>query len=73
MRNLVSWLLGLFSLIFAFPGLIPFLGILNWLALPFVGLGIIVGQMAPQKSGRNFNLVVLLVVIVRMSLGGGIF
>ncbi|MXP10070.1 hypothetical protein [Pseudoblastomonas halimionae] len=73
MRNLISWLLGLLSLIIVIPATIPLLGWGNWFALPIIALGIIVGQLSPNKSGRNFNLIVLLVAVIRLSIGGGIF
>ncbi len=72
MRNLLSWILGLLALIIVIPSTIPLLGWGNWLALPILAVGVIVGQLAPQKSGRNFNLIVLLVAAIRLSLGGGI-
>ncbi|GGA07803.1 MAG: hypothetical protein COW16_07800 [Sphingomonadales bacterium CG12_big_fil_rev_8_21_14_0_65_65_10] len=73
MRNLISWILGLLALVIVIPSTIPLLGWGNWFALPVLALGVIVGQLAPQKSGRNFNLVVLVVAALRLSIGGGIF
>ncbi len=72
MRNLLSWAFGLLALLIVIPSTIPLLGWGNWLALPILALGVIVGQMAPQKSGRNFNLIVLVVAAIRLSIGGGI-
>jgi len=34
--------------------------------------GIVVGQLSSKRSGRNFCLIVLLVAVIRLSLGGGI-
>ena len=73
MLNLVSILLGILSLVIVIPSQIPLLGWGNWFALPLIVVGIVLGQLSASRSGRNFNLVVLLIVIVRLSLGGGIF
>ena len=73
MGNIISFLLGLLSLVIVIPATIPFLGWANWLALPLIVIGIIVGQLSStSKAGRNFCLVVLLIAVVRLSLGGGI-
>ena len=72
MLNLLSILIGLLSLVIVIPSQIPLLGWDNWFALPLIVVGIVLGQLSSSRSGRNFNLVVLLVVIVRLSLGGGI-
>lgn len=74
MGNILAFLLGLVSLVIVIPATIPFLGALNWLALPLIVIGVIVGQLSSSsKAGRNFCLIVLLVAVVRLSLGGGIF
>ena len=74
MGNLIAFLLGLLSLVIVIPATIPFLGWANWLALPLIVIGVIAGQLSStSKAGRNFCLVVLLIAVVRLSLGGGIF
>jgi hypothetical protein len=73
MGNALAFLLGLISLIIVIPATIPFLGWANWLALPLIVAGVIAGQLSSRsKSGRNFCLIVLLVAVVRLSLGGGL-
>ena len=72
MFNILSFLLGLVSLVIVIPATIPLLGWANWFALPLIMIGVIVGQLSASKSGRNFCLVVLLIAVVRLSLGGGI-
>lgn len=72
MLNLLSFLFGIVSLIIVVPATIPFLGWANWLALPVIAIGIVLGQMSSSNSGRNFNLVVLLIAAVRLTLGGGV-
>lgn len=72
MLNLLSFIFGLVSLIVVIPATIPFLGWANWLALPLIVVGIILGALSSSDSGRNFCLIVLLVAGVRLALGGGI-
>lgn len=73
MLNILSVLIGLVALVFVIPGLIPFLGALNWLALPISAVGAGVGVLSSSNSGRNFNLFMIVVSLVRLSLGGWIF
>ena len=73
MLNILSILTGLVSLIFVIPGVFPLLGWANWLALPIAVVGLIIGVLSSKTTGRNLNLVILIVAVVRLSLGGGIF
>lgn len=73
MGNIIAFILGLISLVIVIPATIPLLGWANWLALPLIVIGVIAGQLSSSsKAGRNFCLVVLLIAVVRLSLGGGI-
>lgn len=73
MLNVLSILFGLFALLFVIPGILPFIGALNWLALPVAVLGAGIGVLSSHNSGRNFNVFILVVAVIRLSLGGGIF
>jgi hypothetical protein len=73
MLNALSILTGLISLLIVIPSQIPLLGWGNWLALPLVAVGIVLGALSSSNGGRNFCLVILLVASVRLMLGGGIF
>lgn len=73
MLNIVSIIVGLIALIFAIPGLIPLLGWMNWLALPIGVVGLVIGALSSKNTGRNLNIIVLVVAVIRLSLGGGIF
>lgn len=73
MLNIVSILLGIFSLIIVIPSTIPLLGWGNWFALPFVIAGVGAGALSSSNKGRNFCLIVLAIAVIRLSLGGGIF
>jgi hypothetical protein len=73
MLNLLSILFGLVSLVIVSPATIPLLGWANWLALPLIVIGVVLGQLSSSDGGRNFCLIVLLIAAVRLTLGGGIF
>lgn len=73
MLNALAFVIGLISLVIVIPAQIPLLGWANWIALPLIVLGIIVGALSSKDGGRNFCLVVLLIAAVRLMLGGGIF
>lgn len=73
MLNILAYIVGLLSLLIVIPSQIPLLGWGNWLALPLIVIGIIIGALSSKDGGRNFCLVVLLIAVVRLMLGGGIF
>lgn len=73
MLNALAYLVGLVSLILVIPAQIPFLGAINWVALPVIVIGIVLGALSSKDGGRNFCLVIGLIAVVRLSLGGGIF
>lgn len=72
MLNIVSILTGLVSLIFVIPGVIPFLGWANWLALPIAVVGLVIGMLSSKNTGRNLNIVILIIAVIRLSMGGGV-
>lgn len=72
MLNILSILIGLVAAVIAFFGLIPFIGIVNWVALPIAFFGAVIGALSSSNGGRNFNLVVFILAALRLSLGGGI-
>ena len=72
MFNLVSIIIGFVALICALVAFIPLLGWANWLIIPLAIIGAAIGMVSRGTAGRNLNLFVILVAIVRLSLGGGI-
>lgn len=72
MLNIVSVIIGIVALLFAVVAFVPLFGILNWLIVPVALIGAGIGAMSGSKSGRNLNLVVVVVGILRLWLGGGI-
>lgn len=71
MLNIVSVLIGLVALLFAIPGLIPLFGWINWMVIPIALLGAGIGALSSSNAGRNLNILVLIVGVVRLFLGGG--
>ncbi len=72
MLNIVSLVIGVVTMILAVLAFLPFLGIANWIIVPVALIGLAIGQMSDRRSGRNLNLIVVLVGIARLWLGGGI-
>lgn len=72
MLNFVSLIIGIVALLCAVVAFIPFLGLLNWLIVPLALIGAGVGAASQSNAGRNLNLFVVVVGILRLMLGGGI-
>jgi hypothetical protein len=72
MLNIVSLIIGLVALICAAVAFIPLLGWANWLIVPLALIGAGVGAASQSNAGRNLNLFVVVVGILRLMLGGGI-
>ena len=72
MFNIVSIIIGFIALVFAVIAFLPLLGWANWLIIPLAVIGAAVGMAARSTAGRNLNLFVIVVGIVRLMLGGGI-
>lgn len=72
MLNLVSLIIGGIALILAAIAFIPLVGWANWFIIPLAVIGAGIGAVSSSNSGRNLNLFVILVGIVRLSIGGGI-
>ncbi len=73
MLNLISLAIGVVAIVPTLFALIPLLGIANWLVLPLPVFGVIIGSLSRHNAGRNLNLIILSVVIVRLWIGHGIF
>ena len=72
MLNLVSLIIGAVALVCVAIAFIPLLGWANWLIIPLAVIGAGIGAASNGTSGRNLNLVVILIGAVRLMLGGGI-
>jgi hypothetical protein len=72
MLNLVSLIIGVVALLFAVIAFLPLLGWANWLIIPLAVIGAGVGMASSSNAGRNLNLFVIVVGVIRLMLGGGI-
>lgn len=73
MLNLLSLAIGAIAIIPLLLALIPFFGWMNWFLLPLPVIGLIIGTLSRGNAGRNLNLIVLIVAIVRLMMGHGFF
>lgn len=71
--NIISVIIGIIALIIALVGFFPLFGWLNWLVIPGAVVGLVLGLLSKATNGRNINLVVLALAMIRLALGGGIF
>ena len=72
MFNIASLIIGVVALILAVIAFLPLLGWANWLIIPLALIGAALGMASRSTSGRNLNLFVVVVSVVRLMLGGGI-
>ena len=72
MFSAASLIIGLVALICALVAFLPLLGWLNWLIIPLAVVGAALGLISRGTAGRNLNLLVIVVGVVRLMLGGGI-
>lgn len=71
MLNILSLLIGVVALFLGIFAFFPFLGWAYWLIIPIALVGLALGQLSSSRSGRNLNLVVVIIGVVRLMLGGG--
>jgi hypothetical protein len=72
MLNIGSLVIGAIALVLAVFAFIPLLGWANWVIVPFAVVGLALGAMSDKTSGRNLNIVVIVIGVIRLMLGGGI-
>jgi hypothetical protein len=72
MRNIISLLIGFVALILAAIAFIPLLGWANWAIIPLAVIGLGIGATSDKTAGRNLNIVVIVIGLIRLSIGGGI-
>lgn len=72
MLNILSFLIGLVTLLLMIPAILPFVGILNWLLVPIALFGALIGMVSSRNSGRNFCLIVAGFGALRLFAGGGL-
>ena len=72
MFNIASLIIGFVALVCAVIAFLPLLGWANWLIIPLAIIGAAVGMISRGTAGRNLNLLVIVIGVVRLMLGGGI-
>jgi hypothetical protein len=72
MLNILSLVIGAIALTLGIVAFIPLLGWAYWAIVPLAVLGLALGVLSGRTSGRNLNIVVIVIGVVRLSLGGGI-
>jgi len=80
--GLISLLWGIVAIVWMIIAFIPLLGWGNWFVIPFAAVGAIIAAIgilftAPANRGRAktgllLNAVVIVVGVLRLSLGGGV-
>jgi hypothetical protein len=72
MLNIISLLIGIVALILGVFAFFPFLAWAYWAIVPLALIGLAFGQLSSSRSGRNLNLIVVIIGIIRLVIGGGI-
>lgn len=80
--GLISLLWGLVAMVWMVIALIPLLGWGNWFLIPFAAIGAVIAGIGilltraenrgRAKAGLLLNGIVIVVGVVRLSIGGGI-
>jgi hypothetical protein len=80
--GLISLIWGIAMLLWMLLALIPLLGIMNWLVIPFAAVGAVIaaigialsrsGHRGRAKAGLLLNVAVMVVAAIRLGLGGGL-
>lgn len=72
MFNIASLIIGFVALVLAVVAFLPLLGWAYWLIIPLAVIGAGIGVLSRGTAGRNLNLLVIVIGIVRLMIGGGI-
>ena len=73
MLNVVSLIIGFVALLFAIPAFLPVLALAYYLIIPLAIIGAVIGAASSSNAGRNLNLFVIVVGVLRLMLTGGFF
>ena len=81
--GLISLIWGVVALLWMILAFIPLLGWGNWFLIPFAAVGAIIAAIGllfthaskrgRAKTGLLLNAIVIVVGVIRLSIGGGIF
>lgn len=73
MLNIISIIIGVVALLFAIPAFLPVLALAYYLIIPLAIIGAVIGAASSSNVGRNLNLFVIVVGVLRLMLTGGFF
>ena len=73
MLNLISIIIGLVALVLAIPAFLPILALAYYLIIPLAVIGALIGAASTSNIGRNLNLFVIVIGVLRLMLTGGLF
>ena len=73
MLNIISIIIGAVALLFAIPAFLPVLALAYYLIIPLAIVGAVIGAASSSNVGRNLNLFVIVVGVLRLMLTGGFF
>ena len=73
MLNILSVLIGIVALGLAVVAFVPLLGWMYWAIVPLAIVGLAIGALSRGTAGRNLNLIVVAVGVLRLVIGHGIF
>lgn len=73
MLNISSLAIGAVALVLAVFAFLPLLGWANWFIIPLAVVGLALGVLSPENAGRNLNVVVIVIGVLRLMIGGGLF
>ena len=65
--------LGIVALLITLVAFIPLLGFLNWVAIPISVIFLIICAILKSDNGKPLCIVSIVLGILRLMLGGGIF
>lgn len=71
MFNLISIAFGIVALLLGIVPFLPFMAWGYWFVIPIAVVGAAFGALSSSNSGRNLNLVLILIFGLRLMLGGG--
>ena len=69
----IGLILGVLSALVLLLAFLPFFGALNWLNIPFAIVGLIFCAVGGSRGGMVLCVVVILLGLIRLSIGGGLF
>lgn len=72
MLNLFSIAIGLLALVLGIVPFLPFLAWGYWFVIPIAVVGAAIGALSSRNTGRNLNLILILIFGLRLMLGGGL-